>query len=161
MKKIAIISCLIASSQALACPDLTGRYMFSSSSTLEVSQNQDPDTGVTTYNFTTINEDCKKCTHTEIYRADGKTTKKHFMDNIRIESKKAYCSDGILHVRMKADTYYKGEHIATFTDHYDFSLNHRHGLVEEEIKHGRIYRTSTHYRLADESSEPVPTNHHY
>ncbi|WP_413290832.1 hypothetical protein [Bdellovibrio sp. HCB337] len=149
MKKIAIIVCLLASSQALACPDLTGRYMFSSSSTLDVTQDRDPDTGMTTYNFTTTDEACEKCTHTKIYRADGKVTKKYFVDNIRVESTKAYCSDGVLHVRMKADTYYKGDHIATFTDNYDFSLNERQGLVEEEIKDGYVYRSSTHYRLVE------------
>lgn len=101
MKKIASIAFLLASSQALACPDLTGHYMFSSSSTLEVSQNKDPDTGVTTYNFTTTDDACEKCTYKKIYHADGRVTKKHFVDNIRIESTRAYCSDGMLHVRMQ------------------------------------------------------------
>lgn len=132
---------------AWACPDLSGNYMFSSSSTLEVRQ--DISDGVTTYIFTTIDENCPKCEYRKVYRANGKETYRRFVDGIRVESTKAYCSDGILHVRMKADTYDHGRYVATFTDNYDFSLNERSGLVEDEIKDGRIYRTSTHYRLME------------
>lgn len=147
MKKVAIAFLLTVSSQAFACPDLTGKYMVSSSDTLYVTQGRD-ESGVTVYNFTTKNEFCRSCEHRSLYRADGRTTTREFPDGIRIERKKFSCSGDKLQIRQTTDTYDGDKHIATFTDHYDYSLNSRSGLVEEEIKDGRVYRSSTHYRLA-------------
>lgn len=147
MKKFAIAFLLTISSQAFACPDLTGKYMVSSSDTLYVTQGRDA-SGVTVYSFTTKNEFCRSCEHRSIYRADGRTTSRDYAGGIRLERRTVSCSGDKLRIRQTTDTYDGDNKVATFTDHYDYSLNERSGLVEEEIKDGRVYRSTTHYRLA-------------
>ncbi|MFS4458613.1 hypothetical protein [Bdellovibrio sp. HCB2-146] len=147
MKKFALAVLLTISSQTFACPDLTGTYMVSSSDTLYVTQGRD-ESGITVYNFTTKNAFCRACEHRSIYRADGRTTTREFADRIRVEHRKISCDGDKLLIRQTAETFDRGRRVAAFTDHYDYSLNSRSGLVEEEIKDGQVYRTTTHYRLA-------------
>ena len=147
MKKIILALAVSLSSVAFACPNLEGTFAFSSSSTLEVTQNSD-DQGVVTYKVTVDDHNCAVCKYDQIFRADGETVVRDFPVTSRKETTTISCENNRLKFRQTTDTFNdRGEKITSYSENYDYRINSDSALVVETIKEGVPYSKTVHPRL--------------
>ena len=147
MKKIILALAVSISSAAFACPNLEGSFAFSSSSTMDVSQNTD-DQGITTYKITVDDHNCAICKYDRYLRADGRTVVRDFPITSRKERTTVYCENNRLKFRQTTDTFNdRGEKITSYSEDYDYRINSDSAFVEEVIKEGVPYSKTVHPRL--------------
>lgn len=147
MKKIVLAFVMTVSSSAFACPDLTGEFNFSSSTTIDVSQKKD-EAGVTVYKLTIDDHNCAICKYDQIMRANGETVRRDFPATSRVEYTTISCENNRLKFRQTTDTFNDdGDKITSYSEDYDYRINADSDLVVETMKEEVPYSKVVHTRI--------------
>jgi hypothetical protein len=147
MKKIILALAVSFSSMAFACPNLEGSFTFSSSSTIDITQQAD-EQDVTTYKVTVDDHNCAVCKYDQVFKADGQTSVREFPITSRKESTTISCENNRMKFRQTTDTFNsRGEKITSYSEDYDYRINADSDLVVETIKEGVPYSKTVHPRL--------------